>query len=430
MEASYISQVLTAVTARGARVPEETRFCAQKALSAVRCSKSRFRLKPPAESSLFKGERSFHVVAMGQEAKRRQDIDSVENQARLTKGKKSDEFMTVDDLPPLQPYVFVEREKEKEEDPTDIFADENLKKFGPAVIGLVVSGSFLFSYTRIGQSQQPRYEDVLASYEKKLEDTPNDGEILRIVADTKLALERYDESLPLMEKLSALSPDDPTVCSVHALNLRRLNRDAEALQVYKEYLARHPFELIILQGAVRLLDDQKDYSAALQLASESVDAAESLVASDPTVAAKVAAQVKEAAKAVDRQTTKDQGVQEVFKAIAQMINTDKTADANVDPPREAAEVPDIMALKLVKGQSLVALKRYDDAIGLFGQLIQDYPSDWRGYLGKGNALELQSPKDPKKMAEAQVMYFQARYLAPPQFQSMFRVSDGKPEDSP
>lgn len=207
----------------------------------------------------------------------------------------------------------------------------------------------------VNPSQQADLEAQARGYELVLQREPENQTALRGLLEVRLELVDIKGTIPPLEKLTQLNPEE-TNYAVLLAQAKQYTGDYEgAALAYRQVLTSRPGNLDALQGLVNLLQEQKGPEAAIGL------------------------------------------LQQTLKTATQ---------ANQIEP----ETVDTTAVKLMLGRVYASDRRYEEAIAIYDETIAEANDDFRPVLGKAMLLKTQG-----KMIEAKPLFDTAASLAPAQY---------------
>jgi len=203
---------------------------------------------------------------------------------------------------------------------------------------------------------------------------------------------QYEKEASKFETTLTFDPEDAEAVEGAAVSYAKLGQYAKAEEKLERLLALRPSDV----EAVRLLAETKaqegdlkgsaaNYERALQLSPDSLELFRGYI----TIL-----------------TTDGRNAQ----AVAALLEVKPRAAArgNVGIEGSASDPIDDVQLQLLLGKVYSEWKGHSgDAITVYNGLIDEYKSDFRGYLAKGSLL-----KEIGKEKDAQRMFLQARFLAP------------------
>ena len=205
------------------------------------------------------------------------------------------------------------------------------------------------------QDQQAVLEEQAKGYELVLQREPENQTALRGLLELRLQLGDIPGAIVPLEKLASLNPEEPTYSLLLAQAKQQTNDREGAAETYRKLLTSNPGNLDALQGLVGLLLQQERPEAALGLLQDTLKLAE---------------------------------------------------QANVDTPSTI----DVTAVQLILGQVYAEQGRFDEAIGVYDQVITQDPADFRPLLAKAIVLTTQG-----KTEEAVPLLESAMAFAPSQY---------------
>jgi tetratricopeptide (TPR) repeat protein len=204
-------------------------------------------------------------------------------------------------------------------------------------------------------SQPTKQSDLEAQargYELVLQREPDNQTALQGLLRTRLELRDIKGTIPSLEKLAKLNPDEPRYGVLLAQAKQYLGDVEGAAQIYRAILTSKPGTLEALQGLVNLLLAQNLPEAAIGL------------------------------------------LQDTLKTAA---GANQVQLGSVDVP----------SVQLLLGDVYAQQKRFDEATAIYDQLIKSKPDDFRPVLGKALLLKTQG-----KDADAKSLFSKAVTLAP------------------
>ena len=127
--------------------------------------------------------------------------------------------------------------------------------YGPAAANLADL------YRQIGRDQEA--ESVLR---KALEASPRDAGLHHALGLALVRLKKQDEAIAELARAAELEPDRARYAYVYAIGLDSTGRRAEAIQVLKDNLARHPADRDTLSALISFNREAGDFAGALKYA--------------------------------------------------------------------------------------------------------------------------------------------------------------------
>lgn len=210
-----------------------------------------------------------------------------------------------------------------------------------------------------GQSPagQSKLDEQARGYESVLQREPENQTALRGLVETRLQQKNIPGLIAPLEKLAALNPQDTQYSILLAEAKQQVGDQQGATTAYRSILQTQPGNVNALQGLSRLLLQQNQPQAAVDLLQDTI-------------------------------------------AKAPQLN--QTQPGSVDIP----------SVQLTLGQVYAVQKNYDQAIAIYDQLIQADKQDFRPVLAKAITLKQQG-----KTEEAKSLFTNAAALAPAQYKS-------------
>ncbi|MBD2311981.1 tetratricopeptide repeat protein [Desertifilum sp. FACHB-1129] len=209
-------------------------------------------------------------------------------------------------------------------------------------------------------AKRAELEAQARGYELVLQREPENQAALRGLLEARLQLVDIPGTIPPLEKLAELNPDQ-TNYAVLLAQAKQYAGDREgAATVYRQILASKPGDLNALQGFVDLQLQQNRPEAAIGLLQETLATA---------------------------------------------------PQANQIQPGSV----DTLSVKLLLGRVYAAQERYDEAIAIYDRAIEDDRADFRPVLGKAIILKTQGNND-----QAKPLFESAASLAPAQYRDQIQ----------
>ena len=227
-------------------------------------------------------------------------------------------------------------------------------------------------------AQQAELEAQVKGYQLVLQREPDNEIALQGLVDAQLGLARLKvqqddlkledlkATIPSLEKIAALKPQETRYGVLLAQYKQYIGDREGAAQAYRTILAAKPGDLLALQGLVGLLLEQNRPEAAIGLLNDTL----------------------------------------------------KTApQANQVQPGSV----DTVSVQLILGQVYEIQKRYEEAVSIYDEAIKTAPQDFRPLLGKALVLKEQGQLD-----EAKSLFTTATALAPAQYRDQInQLASGK-----
>ncbi len=207
----------------------------------------------------------------------------------------------------------------------------------------------------VSQDQKAILEEQAKGYELVLQREPENQTALRGLLELRLQLGDIPGAIVPLEKLATLNPQEPTYGFLLAQAKQQVNDREGAAEAYRKLLTSNPGNLDALQGLVGLLLQQDRPEAALGLLQDTLKLAE---------------------------------------------------QANTDTPGTI----DVIAVQLILGQVYAEQSRFDEAIGVYDEIMTQDAKDFRPLLAKAIVLKTQG-----KDEEAHPLLESASNLAPSQY---------------
>jgi len=205
------------------------------------------------------------------------------------------------------------------------------------------------------ESRQEKLEAQERGYELVLEREPENQSVLRGLLDVRLELRDITGAIAPLEKLVQLNPQDIQY-QVLLAEAKHYTGDPEgAAQIYRQILSQTPGEMTALQGLIDLQLQQNNPQAAIGVLEET---------------------------------------------LQQATATGETETNTIDTA----------SVKLLLGRVYADLERYEEAIAVYDQAIEENETDFRPLLGKAIVLQRQGKPD-----EAQPLFASATTLAPSEY---------------
>jgi tetratricopeptide (TPR) repeat protein len=220
----------------------------------------------------------------------------------------------------------------------------------------------------VSQDQKAVLEEQAKGYELVLQREPENLTALRGLLELRLQLGDIPGAIVPLEKLATLNPEEPTYGLLLAQAKQQVNDREGAAEAYRKLLTGNPGNLDALQGLVGLLLQQERPEAALGLLQDTLKLAEK---------------------------------------------------ANTDTPGTI----DVIAVQLILGQVYAEQSRFDEAIGVYDDIISQDAKDFRPLLAKAIVLKTQG-----KDEEARPLLESASNLAPSQYKDQINqlLQEGTP----
>jgi tetratricopeptide (TPR) repeat protein len=220
----------------------------------------------------------------------------------------------------------------------------------------------------------PKQSDLEAQargYELVLQREPENQTALQGLLRTRLELRDIKGTIPPLEKLAKLNPDEPRYGVLLAQAKQYLGDVEGAAQIYRAILTSKPGTLEALQGLVNLLLAENRPEAAIGL------------------------------------------LQDTLKTAA---GANQVQPGSVDVP----------SVQLLLGDVYAQQKRFDEANAIYDELIKSKPDDFRPVLGKALVLKTQG-----KDADAKSLFSKAATLAPATYKDKIQqLASPKPAPAP
>ncbi|MFZ9738239.1 MAG: tetratricopeptide repeat protein [Prochlorotrichaceae cyanobacterium] len=207
----------------------------------------------------------------------------------------------------------------------------------------------------VSQDQKAVLEEQAKGYELVLQREPENQTALRGLLELRLQLGDIPGAIVPLEKLSVLNPEEPTYGLLLAQAKQQVNDREGAAEAYRKLLTNDPGNLDALQGLVGLLLQQERPEAALGLLQDTLKLAE---------------------------------------------------QTNADTPNTI----DVVAVQLILGQVYAEQSRFDEAIGVYDEIIAQDAEDFRPLLAKAIVFKTQGKEE-----EARPLLESAATLAPSQY---------------
>lgn len=219
----------------------------------------------------------------------------------------------------------------------------------------------------LSETEKKNLQDLENGYLQILEKEPDNPDALLGLADArskmiKIGLKTEKDLIEPLEKLVELNPEQTQYRVLLAQTLQKTGQRESAAQNYRNILATQPGNMDALQGFVNLLVEQQRPAAATELL----------------------------------QTT-----------------LNNAAQANQVQPNSINET----AVKLLLGQVYVTQKQFDQALGVYDQLIATDTNDFRPVFAKAILL-----KEQGKTKEAGILFASAEKLAPGQYKDQIKAA--------
>lgn len=219
----------------------------------------------------------------------------------------------------------------------------------------------------LSETEKKNLQDLENGYLQILEKEPDNPDALLGLADArsrmiKIGLKSEKDLIEPLEKLVELNPEQTQYKVLLAQTLQKTGQRESAAQNYRNILATQPGNMDALQGFVNLLVEQQRPAAATELL----------------------------------QTT-----------------LNNAAQANQVNPNSINET----AVKLLLGQVYVTQQQFDQALGVYDQLIATDTNDFRPVFAKAILL-----KEQGKTKEAGILFASAEKLAPGQYKDQIKAA--------
>jgi Flp pilus assembly protein TadD len=205
------------------------------------------------------------------------------------------------------------------------------------------------------ESRQAKLEAQERGYQLVLEREPQNQSVLRGLLDVRLELRDIPGAIAPLEQLVQLNPQDLQYRILLAEAKNYTGDPDSAAEIYRQILAEKPGEITVLQGLVDLQLQQKNPQAAIGVLEETLK---------------------------------------------------KAPTAN----QTQAGTIDTASVKLLLGRVYADLERYEEAIAVYDQAIEENKTDFRPVLGKAIVLQRQGKPD-----QAKPLFASATTLAPPAY---------------
>jgi tetratricopeptide (TPR) repeat protein len=243
-------------------------------------------------------------------------------------------------------------------------------------IGAFQENSRLAGSTPVSPSATPaarraELEDQARGYEAVLQREPENQTALRGLLEANLQLGNVEGVIPPLEKLAELNPEQADYAILLAQVKQQAGDREGAAEAYRNILTTQPGNPRALQGLVSLLLEQDRPQAAIGLLQDT------------------------------------------------LRNAD---EANKIQPGSV----DVNTVRVLLGGVYADLERYDEAIGVYDQVIDSNQQDFRPVLGKAMVLQRQG-----KQEEADPLFASAASLAPPEFKDQIsQIAAGQSPTAP
>ncbi|WP_044170433.1 tetratricopeptide repeat protein [Kamptonema formosum] len=219
--------------------------------------------------------------------------------------------------------------------------------------------------------KQTDLEGQARGYELVLQREPDNQTALQGLLRTRLELRDIKGTIPPLEKLAKLNPDEPRYGVLLAQAKQYLGDVEGAAQIYRAILTSKPGSLEALQGLVNLLLGENRPEAAIGL------------------------------------------LQDTLKTAA---GANQVQPGSVDVP----------SVQLLLGDVYAQQKRFDEANAIYDELIKTKPDDFRPVLGKALVLKTQG-----KEGDAKSLFSKAVTLAPATYKDKIQqLASPKPAPAP
>jgi tetratricopeptide (TPR) repeat protein len=220
-------------------------------------------------------------------------------------------------------------------------------------------------------SKQSDLEAQARGYELVVQREPENQTALQGLLRTRLELRDIKGTIPPLEKLAKLNPDEPRYGVLFAQAKQYLGDVEGAAQIYRAILTSKPGSLEALQGLVNLLLRENRPEAAIGLLQDTLKTA---------------------------------------------------AGANQVQPGSV----DVSSVQLLLGDVYAQQKRFDEANAIYDELIKSKPDDFRPVLGKALVLKTQG-----KETDAKSLFTKAVTLAPATYKDKIQqLASPKPAPAP
>lgn len=319
-------------------------------------------------------------VLLASEMNRKVDIDADPTfDQRLTAIKRS--ALEKKDLKEKQKYQPIDYDV-----PTPKSEDKSLGVGVKIGIGVaIVAFALVFAFGDVipsGSGEKPveqkeltaeekaNFQAQLQLFEETLKSSPEDLEALEGAAVVHTELGEYRDASALLERLTQKSTKNPEA-------FRLLGDVQYALKDYDGSAAA--YRNAIMVSSKSLLEILRGLTNALLAGEKPNEAVQELLA------------------AKDRLRMEQKG----------LVTSNIKADGSSSQPNNLEQV-DPVQVDLLLGKAYSDWGHIGDAITIYDSLIATHPDDFRGYLAKGILL-----KENGKTGEAERMFIQAKYLAPP-----------------
>jgi tetratricopeptide (TPR) repeat protein len=266
-------------------------------------------------------------------------------------------------------------------------------------------------------TQQRRFDEALASYDRALALRPDHAEALRNRGAALHALRRLDEALASYDRALALRPDYAEALYLRGNTLHALRRLDEALTSYDRALALRPdyAEALYNRGntlhALRRFDEVlASYDRALALRP---DYAEALYNRANTLHA--LRRLDEALASYDRALALRPDHAEAYNNRGNTLHALRRLDeALASYDRALALRPDYTEALYNRGNTLHALQRFAEALASYDRALALRPDHAEALSNRGNALH-----ELKRFDEALASYDRALAVRPDYAEALY-----------
>jgi tetratricopeptide (TPR) repeat protein len=236
------------------------------------------------------------------------------------------------------------------------------------------SGEKQIEQKELTAEDNAKFQAQLQRFEETLKSNPEDLEALEGAAVAHAELGEYSEAASLLEKLTQKSTKDPDA-------FRLLGDVRYALEDYDGSAVA--YRNGIMDSSTGSLEILSGLTNALVAAKKPNEAVQELLA------------------AKDRLRMK-QKIQDSNTQVDESSNKSKDFE-QVDP----------VQIDMLLGKAYSDWGHIGDAVAVYDSLIASHPNDFRGYLAKGILLKANG-----KVGDAERMFIQAKYLAPPKAKAL------------